>query len=80
MSPTSSFLAILNATSGDYAVNSCSQLRLPTEVDEVAGGAITAPVNSVRWSPHRSASTVGIAFDSGVLGIDTRCMQFVESF
>nr|CDS20980.1 protein tssc1 [Echinococcus granulosus] len=75
VSPTSSFLAILKAASGDYAVNTCSQLRLPTEVGEVAGGSITSPVNAVRWSPHRNASTVGVAFDSGVLGIDTRCMQ-----
>ncbi|VDK39535.1 unnamed protein product [Taenia asiatica] len=75
VSPASSFLAVLKTASGDYAVDSCSQLRLPTEVDEVAGGAITASVNAVRWSPHRNASTVGVAFDSGVLGIDTRCMQ-----
>ncbi|KAL5105285.1 EARP and GARP complex-interacting protein 1 [Taenia crassiceps] len=75
VSSTSSFIAILKAASGDYAVNSCSQLRLPAGVDEVAGGSITSPVNAVRWSPHRNASTVGVAFDSGVLGIDTRCMQ-----
>ncbi|VDL59791.1 unnamed protein product [Hymenolepis diminuta] len=75
LSPASSFLAILKSSSGDYAVNSCCQLRLPGDLDESSGGALTSPVNAIRWSPHRNASTVGIALDSGVLGIDTRSMQ-----
>ncbi|VDN97853.1 unnamed protein product [Rodentolepis nana] len=73
LSPASSFLAILKSSSGDYAVDSCCQLRFPG--DESSGGVLTSSVNAIRWSPHRNASTVGVALDSGVLGMDTRSMQ-----
>ncbi|VDD76406.1 unnamed protein product [Mesocestoides corti] len=81
--PGSSFLAILKASSSDgndYAIDSCVQLRLPsgnTSLEETQStkGVVSTPANAIRWSPHRNASTLAVAFDSGVLGIDTRCMQ-----
>ena len=71
-------MAVLKATSSDYAIDSCCQLHMPSGGGEGAnegGAAITSPVNAVKWSPHRNASTIGVAFDSGILGIDTRCMK-----
>lgn len=75
LSPAASFLSVLKSASGDYEINSCCQLRLPGDVEEYSGGTLTSSVNAIRWSPHRNASTIGVAFDSGVLGIDIRSMQ-----
>jgi len=45
--------------------------------DHSPGGGVnlSSPVNAIRWSPHRKACTIAVACDSGVLGIDLRCMQ-----
>ena len=70
-----SYLAVMKAQDGDYAVDACSQLCLPGSAAAAAACGLTSNINAMRWSPHRGASTVAVASDSGVLGIDLRCMQ-----